>query len=269
MGNDKNCNNSNHEKIIDDNNNDNNRKPSLSTITSTTSQIQQHHQQQPYNQSDQLRIAMDIVDTIRRYEKLSIEQGKSNIVDNTNNNIQGLRNWMNTPGVQIGCMTAGCGIFTMIPIRRNILYVMNQHFKLDTSFTDLIVTPIMTVLIAQCSVYVGTLYGSLHYLNKLSSESITTSNSYNGSSSIKLSSLSSSTITDICNDPILINASKALSLNTGTDDFQHSYSPLSSSSSSSSSFLEQYDLRNNVTIALYNAIRSCDERRLSIIKEET
>ena len=236
-------------------NNSNAGNGSISNDNSlTTTTISQHNQ---------LQLAMNIADTVRRYENEVLQKERNskfaansddikNAFDFYNNYahpiISNARQFWETPGIQAGCMTACCCIIPIIPLRRTLLHYMNHSMNLGTALPDLLFTPAITMVVAQCSVYVGTCYGVLHYLNKVASTPITQTETTTWSSDVKSSPVNRTDIDSICHDPIFIDATNAL---------KSSYSE----KSSSPSFVRQYDVRDKVTTALYDAVQSCQKRR--------
>jgi hypothetical protein len=207
------------------------------------------------SQHNQLQLAMNMADMIRRYEKESIIRGRNTKVDTDSDGISSsysyyndyvhpiisnARNFWETPGIQAGCITACCCIIPIIPIRRSVLHYMNHSLNLGTTFPDLLFTPAITMLVAQCSVYVGTCYGVLHYLNTIRSAPITQTETALTQSGAKSQFFNST-------DPIFMDATNVVR------------SP--STDQSSPSFMRQYDVRNRVTAALYDAVQSCRQRR--------
>ena len=218
------------------------------------------------SQNHQLELAMKIADTIRRYENESMDRARnskgtaeSNDINNTYDYhgnyvhpmITNVRTFWETPGIQSGCITACCCIIPVIPIRRSVLHYMNHSLNLGTSFPDLLFTPAVTMLVAQCSVYVGTCYGVLHYLNKVTTP-ITQAEAATTNADVKSRAINDSVIDSVCHDPVFTDSTSILKFSS-LENYK--------SSSSSSSFLQKYDVRNKVTIALHDAVQSCQKRR--------
>jgi hypothetical protein len=208
---------------------------------------------------------MNIADTIRRYENDALMNQGTNVVTGADSSddattiqkyfsnfihpmISKVRNFWETPGIQAGCITAGCCIIPVIPLRRSVLHYMNHSMNLGSTFPDLVFTPAITMLVAQCSVYVGTCYGVIHYLNQISSTpSPNDTKTESQQKDVKPGCINNSVIHSICHDPILIEATNILKC--------------SPHLSSSPSFVRHYDLRDRVTTALHSAVQACQMRR--------
>ena len=219
-------------------------------------------------QHNRLQLAMNVADTIRRYEnastssrsKFEADDGDSSEVSNNSYYnvyahpiISKVRRFWDTPGIQAGCLTACCLTLPIIPLRRTLLRYMNNNTNFGTSLPDLLFTPAITMIVAQCSVYVGTCYGVLHYLNKISSVPITQAEATTLEittlqGDLQSSIVENSVVDSICHDPVLVDASNVLT----------SYS---TDERASSSFARQFDIRERVTTALYDAVTSCRKRR--------
>jgi hypothetical protein len=188
-----------------------------------------------------LHTAILIADTVRRYEQQSLAESAT--IPTTWFRLQ---TFFEVPGVSQGCAAACCGLALMIPVRRSLLRVCDKHWNLGTAFPDLVITPMLAIYLAQCSLWIGSLYGSSYYLNKLASIPTTKS---------------SQTADTICNDPSVINASRLLS----ASSVPHA---LSNNPSIMRHYLNEWDPQRNVSSALHDAVRSCQERREYFNKEK-
>jgi hypothetical protein len=156
-----------------------------------------------------------------------------------------LRKLLEVPGVVPGCVAAGCGIAFMIPVRRSLLRVCDKYWNLGTVFPDLLVTPMITIYVAQCSMWIGSLYGSSFYLNKLASFP---------------AEAPSHTVDTICKDPIIMNAALRIPQSSTSQSMQEKQSP----ATSLSNLFGQWDPREKVLLTLQDAVRSCQKRRESL-----
>jgi hypothetical protein len=201
----------------------------------------------PWSEAEQLPAAMQIADTIRRYEmeqmaestdpKLIAPPASGASFDPS----ASLRKLFDVPGVIPGCIAAGFGIVFMIPARRSLLRVCDKYWNLGTAFPDLIVTPMLTIYVAQCSMWVGSLYGSSFYLNKLASFPV---------------EAPSHAVDTICHDPTIIDAALRFPM-TPKAPFLIDQSPRTSLSTS----FRDWDPREKLLSNLQDAVRSCQRRR--------
>ena len=183
----------------------------------------------------QLLLAMSLTDVIRRHE----DDGAGGAVSSSNSSSSStkqpeaedsyLQKLLTTPGVRQGCFTLIFGTAVAIPTRRWILQKTRR--SLGTIFPDLVTTPILTLLTAQCTLLVGAFYGSAVYLDRLAQIPVT----------------APSRVADVvCHDIQFVEASRN-SLN------------LESSTSSNSN--SSWDPRTSTVEAMKRAVQSCRERR--------
>jgi hypothetical protein len=202
----------------------------------------------PWSEAEQFPVAMQIADKIRQYDKEQLIEsadsmpkdpvtGDSSVVDP----LAPMRKLLEVPGVVPGCIATVFGIALMIPARRTLLRVCDKYWNLGTAFPDLIVTPMLTIYVAQCSLWVGSLFGSSFYLNKLASFPV---------------EAPSHTVDTICNDPTIINAFLRLPPPSKVPFSQEQTPGMSLSSS-----FRQWDPREKLLSNLQDAVRSCQRRR--------
>jgi hypothetical protein len=194
---------------------------------------------------ERLRIAMRFTDVIRRHEAAAVLQSSSAIptVDTLKKNdpLKPLRTFLETPGVKQGFMVVTVCLGVFVPVRRILLRVADQQWKLGTIFPDLLVTPIMAVTTAQCSLWAGSVYGSADYLHRLADTAATTH-------------LSSPTVDAICNDPAVDETATGQSRRF---DVEHT------NSFTNSTLRNSWDPREQTIYALERALKACLERRES------
>lgn len=202
----------------------------------------------PWPEAELLPRAMQIADTIRRYEKdqaFEATNATPKVLQPANNSssdlLASMRKLLEVPGVLPGCIAAGFGIVFMIPARRTLIRVCDKYWNLGTTFPDLIVTPMLTIYVAQCSLWIGSLYGSSFYLNKLASFPV---------------EAPSPTVDTICNDPNIINAVLKLPPPPRNPSLENQ----NYGTSLTSSFGE-WDPREKLLSNLHDAVQFCQQRR--------
>ena len=169
---------------------------------------------------EQLLLAMNLTDVIRRHEGSS-SSGKKPPGEEEENYI---RKWLTTPGVRQGCFTLVFCTALAIPTRRWVLQKSRRQF--GTIFPDLVMTPILTLLIAQ-----GTLLA--------------------GAQLAQIPITAPSSVADaVCHDTTFIEASSMESSRTS-----------GSRSSSTTSVSNTWDPRKSAVEAMERALQSCRERR--------
>ena len=173
---------------------------------------------------------MNLTDVIRRHEGSSSSGKKPTGVEDEENYI---RKWLTTPGVRQGCFTLVFCTAMAIPTRRWVLQKSRRQF--GTIFPDLVMTPILTLLIAQGTLLAGAFYGSAAYLDRLAQIPITAP---------------SSVADAVCHDTTFIEASSMESSRTS-----------GSRSSSTTSVSNTWDPRKSAVEAMERALQSCRDRR--------
>lgn len=206
----------------------------------------------PWSEAEQLHAAIQITDTIRRYEKEQMSESSDSkpkspaASESSFDPLAPLRNFLEVPGVIPGCLAAGFGIAAMIPARRSLLRVCDKYWNLGTTFPDLIVTPMLTIYVAQCSLWYGSLYGSSFYLNKLASFPVDSR---------------SNTVDTVCEDPIIMNAALRLPSKTPSSPDQRARTSLTAS-------FGQWDPQQKLLSNFQDAVRSCQRRRDNLKNRE-
>lgn len=116
----------------------------------------------PLNQ--QVALAMDLADVIRKHNASTANEEKKDGF---------LRNFLMTPGVQQGFFTLCVCTAVAVPTRRFVLSVSKRQLNLGTVFPDLMISPALAMLTAQCALFTGSCCGCAAYLDRLANISPT------------------------------------------------------------------------------------------------
>jgi hypothetical protein len=217
--------------------------------SSSSSQDESRQSVGSHRDGGKLWTAIQIADVIRRHEVAhqAPQQPAAAAASQKDDPLHPLRTFLETPGVQQATVALVACLTFAIPTRRFVLHRADRYWKLGTIFPDLIVTPTLAIATAQCTLYVGSVYGSMTYLNRLAQVASTNSTR----------SPPSSTLNAICNDPVVIAATNE---NAGNESFQ-------SNITHSSSF-NDWDPRYQAVLALEKALQACRETRQSETTDE-
>lgn len=212
--------------------------------------------------SDRLLTAVRLADVIRRVEGELIRATSSTTPSSstsaapstTADPLKPLRTCLETPGVKEGVSTAALCLVILIPGRQWLLRTADRHWQLGTIFPDLIVTPTCAVIVAQCSLWSTSVFGSATYLNRLADiASPPPTNNQSLEQKQQQHPLAhllphSPTVDSICNDPVMVEAMKSRPNKAACHD------------NSSSSSMNNFDPREQTLLALDRALTACQVR---------
>jgi hypothetical protein len=204
-------------------------------------------------QSYFLQTAMKLADVIRRKETeaaISTDvsaAGSSSSGSGSNDPLQPVQTFLQTPGVQQGIFTVvGC-VLISIPTRRLVLHVSDKHLGLGRSFPDLVISPALAMLTGQSALYVGSLYGAKQYLQRLADFD------HDGRYRDHRDGVVHSPILDsICGDAVTVDALQIRD----SPDYAYSWNATAKLDSA-----ESWDPRVQTVQALQRALETCSKRQ--------